>query len=430
MRGGFTIFIGVIAGNILGFLRVAVMAHLLGTQSRADSLVVAMGPLDTFNNLLINSMVFAFVPMLTACSADQRAALFQRLNRLFAWLFAALSLVLVATAPWLMRVLAPGIDPAYFETAVVNFRIFSLSTFAAGTAAVHCALLYTGRRFAPMAFYQAALNLCTVAGALLLWRVFGVAAFAVGYLIGAWLQLAIVYVASRQGRKQASAAASSVGWREILAKPSFFVVYAAGLGLNITFTRAYATHVGPGFAAALDYCMRGVGVPLALLVSPASNSLLPEIARLRSLGRLKDAFRLIDRTIALIALAAVSACAVALVFREPAITLLFQHGNFTRESTRLTSAIFLGLGPSLVGWTLIEIAARSLFALDRPWPPVLAATATLLFNVIYTLRLSPHRPQWIGAGASAGLMLGFLIVLVIVVQAGSPRRVGNQPSTI
>ena len=42
-------------------------------------------------------------------------------------------------------------------------------------------------------------------------------------------------------------------------KPAFFVVYAAGIGLNITFTRAYATHAGPGMAAALDYCMRGVG---------------------------------------------------------------------------------------------------------------------------------------------------------------------------
>ena len=38
----------------------------------------------------------------------------------------------------------------------------------------------------------------------------------------------------------------------------------------------------------------------------------------------------------------------------------------------MVSAVFLGLGPSLVGWSLIEITARSLFALNRPWPPVLA----------------------------------------------------------
>src|ERR1019366_7878847 len=126
-----------------------------------------------------------------------------------------------------------------------------------------------------------------------------------------------------------------VRWREILMKPAFFVVYAAGIGLNITFTRAYATHTGPGMAAAMDYCMRGVAVPLSLLVHPFSNSLLPEIARLRSLFRLREALRLIDKTIALDALVAVFGCGFALIFRQQAIALLFQRGSFTADSTRL-----------------------------------------------------------------------------------------------
>jgi len=181
------------------------------------------------------------------------------------------------------------------------------------------------------------------------------------------------------------------------------VVYAAGLGANIIFTRAYATHAGPGMAAALDYCMRGVGVPLAILVSPISNSLLPELAR-RTIG---DALRLIDRTVALAAAAAISICAVALVFRQPAIQILFQRGNFTPESTRMVSAVFLGLGPSLLGWSLIEITARSLFALKRPWLPVIAIAVPVLFNVTLTLRFHPAKPEWLGAGCSAGLLLGF-----------------------
>src|SRR5262249_57482057 len=115
-----------------------------------------------------------------------------------------------------------------------------------------------------------------------------------------------------------------MGWGGVLGRAAFFVVYAAGLGLNITFTRAWATHGGPGMAAALDYCMRGVTVPLALLVNPISNSLLPEIARLRSLLRLRKALRLIDRTIALTALIAVAGVGFALFFRQPAIALLFQ----------------------------------------------------------------------------------------------------------
>jgi putative peptidoglycan lipid II flippase len=282
---------------------------------------------------------------------------------------------------------------------------------------VYCALLYTDRRFAPAAFYQAALNLCTIACALALWRFLGVYAFAVGYTTGACLQLAIVWGATRRelaGSAEAAGASSPLPWRELLAKPAFFIVYASGIGLNITFTRAYATHAGPGMAAALEYCMRGVGVPLALLVNPISNSLLPEIARLRTLFRLRDAFRLIDRTVALTALAAVGFCGFALLFREPAIALLFQHGSFTSESTRMVSAAFLGLGPALVGWSLMEITARSLFALDRPWPPMLAAALPVVCNVILTAGRHARQPEEIGLGASLGLLIGFLTLFAAV----------------
>lgn len=412
MRGGLTIVAGVLAGNVLGIGRVALIAYLLGTRSYADSLAVAMGPLDTLNSVLINSIVFAFVPMLTEAQGAHRTALFLKLTRCFLWVFSLISAAVIVSAPWLMRALAPGLDPQYFGTAVNILRILSLSTLAAGVAAVQCAMLYTDRRFAPAAFYQAALNVFTIAGALCLWKFVGVYAFAIGYTVGAWAQLTIVYFAARRGLDTAGAPACEIRWREILTRPAFFVVYAAGIGLNITFTRAYATHAGPGMAAALDYCLRGVSVPLAILVNPISNSLLPEIARLRSLFRLRDALRLIDRTVALTALAAVAGCGFALVFREPAIGLLFQRGSFTAESTRLVASAFLALGPSLVGWSLIEITSRSLFALDRPWPPVIAALIPVLLNVAVTLRLGSVRPEYLGLGASVGLLAGFAVLFV------------------
>jgi len=274
-------------------------------------------------------------------------------------------------------------------------------------------LLYTDRRFLPTAFYQAAINVFTIGGALCLWKFVGVYAFAIGYSLGACAQLAIVWFAARRGLDTANLPPCTVRWREILMKPAFFVVYAAGIGLNITFTRAYATHSGPGMAAALDYCMRGVAVPMALLVQPISNSLLPEIARLRSILRLREALRLIDKTIALTALIAVCGCAVALIFRQPAIALLFQRGSFTAESTHLVASAFLALGPSLIGWSLMEILARSLFAVDRPWPPVIAAFVPVLLNVAITMRIGPLHPEYLGLGSSVGLLAGFAVLFVM-----------------
>src|SRR5581483_11975680 len=159
LKGGLTIGAGIITGNILGFVRVALTAYLLGTHSRADSLAVAVGPIDALNGVLINSLVFAFVPMLTARRDADRASLFFKLRRGAVLIFSIMAVAIVAFAPWLIRILAPGLDPAFFPVSVNILRVVALSTVASGSAAIYCALLYTDRRFAPAAFYQASLNL-------------------------------------------------------------------------------------------------------------------------------------------------------------------------------------------------------------------------------------------------------------------------------
>jgi putative peptidoglycan lipid II flippase len=110
---------------------------------------------------------------------------------------------------------------------------------------------------------------------------------------------------------------------------------------------------------------------------------------------------------------AVCGCVFALVFRQQAIALLFQHGSFTADSTRLVASAFLALGPSLIGWSLIEILARSLFALDRPWPPVIAALIPVIINVAITLRVGPFHPEYLGLGASVGLISGFAVLFAV-----------------
>jgi putative peptidoglycan lipid II flippase len=186
------------------------------------------------------------------------------------------------------------------------------------------------------------------------------------------------------------------------------------LSLNVTASRAYATHAGPGAAAALDYCMRCIGVPLTFLVTPMSNALLPEIARLRSLGLLRQALRLIDRTIGLAGLAAVTVAGVGVFVRKPVIALLFQRGSFTAQSTELVSAVFLGFASSLIGWSLMELTARSLFALDRPALPLAACGIPVAVNVAFLLWAGEPRPEFIGLGASIGFLCAFAALFAML----------------
>ncbi len=417
---------GILLGNVTGFFRVAITAWLLGTHARADTLAVAMGPLDTLNQVGVNTMLFAFVPTLMLAGGDARTALFAQSRRVFLAIFAAAAVVMAVFAPAFTSVFGPGLQASQRADVTTLLRLFAPSIFFAGASGVYSALLYTERRFTVPALYQTCLNGATIAGALALREVMGINGFAIGYSAGAALQLLLTWRASRDLEKPVQNGAD-VSLGVVLRKPGMFLVYAGLIAGNVIVTRAYATHAGAGMAAAFDYCIRCISVVNAYLVYPVATSLVPEIARLRGAGQSLKARRLIDKGLGFMSLAAALSCAIALLLRTPIIALLFERGSFTADSTRLVSAVFLGFAPSILGWALLDLMARCLFALDQPWLPMTAAGVPIAVNLAITAALRADgklaNPAMLGVGASAGLIAGFAtLFLLIHARRGATQR--------
>jgi putative peptidoglycan lipid II flippase len=410
VRGGLVVGGGILLGNITGFGRVLVTAWFLGTHARADALAVAIGPIDTLVTALINTMLVSFVPMLMLRREDNGAALFQRAAHVFPRILVAVTTLIILAAPELISLLGPGLARAQHDDAVVLLRLVAPATFFGGCSAIFTALLYTERRFLMPALYQTCVNGAMILCAVSLWRVLGVKGFALGYTVGAAIQMSLTWYASRDLRRaQPVTSGAAVGLGEILGRPSMFLLYAALISANVLVTRAYATHAGPGMAAAFDYCLRCVSVVIAYLVYPVANSLLPEIAHLRSTGETRKAYRLINKSIGLMAVASVVACAIGLAVRTPVIAMLFERGSFTAQSTQLVSGVFLGFAPCIIGWTLMDLVSRCFFALDRPKLPMMAAFIPVSINLLVMLLLGKRSdPVLMGLGTSIGLAVGFL----------------------
>jgi putative peptidoglycan lipid II flippase len=417
VQGGLVVGACILLGNVTGFFRVAVTAYLLGTHARADALAVAMGPIDTLNSVIVNTMLFAFVPMLLLRHDGDRAAQFARAARVFTYIFIGVSLATALFAPQLIAVLGPGLAATERAQAALLLRWLAPSTLFGAGASTFSALLYSERRFAIPGMYQTCLNTGTIAGALLLGKTMGVNGFAIGYTAGSAVQLLLTWSFSRGLRREPSSNLQ-VPIAEVLLKPGMFLLYAGLIAGNLVVTRIFATHAGPGMAAAFDYCMRCVSVVLAYLVYPVASTLVPEIARLRGTNGTSKAYSLIDSAVLLMAVAAVLSCVVGILMRTPVIALLFQRGNFTPESTRLVADVFLGIAPSLIGWTLLDLIARCFFALNRPRLPVIAAFIPISVNLAVTSFLRAEgklaNPFTLGLGASIGLFTGFAALFAMI----------------
>jgi putative peptidoglycan lipid II flippase len=361
------------------------------------------------------------VPMLLLRKDGDRAALFARAARVFGFVFAGVSLSTAVFAPQLIAVLGPGLATSERGQAVELLRFLATSTLFAAGSATFSALLFTERNFLIPGLYQTCLNGATIAGALLLRKTMGVSGFAIGYTTGGAIQLMLTWSFSRALRramrcKPRSSVTVPVG--EILLKPGMFLLYAGLIAGNLVVTRIFATHAGPGMAAAFDYCMRCLSVVLAYLVYPVAATLVPEIARFRGTNETPKAYSLIDTSLVLMAVAAAVSCAVGILLRTPIIALLFERGNFTPESTQLVASVFLGLAPSLIGWALLELIARCFFALDRPKLPLIAAFIPITVNLVVTSILRAEgklsSPVTLGFGASIGFLAGFAALFTMI----------------
>ncbi len=407
---------GILIGNISGFIRVAIGAYLMGTHARADALAVSTGLADTVNNIIVNTLLVAFVPMLMLRPPHQRLAVFARAGRLFAGILGGASVLVAMFAPQLISLLGPGLAEEQRHTAIILLQLVAPSILFSGASGIYAALLYTERRFVAPATYQLCLNGSTSVFAILCWHAIGEYGFAVGYTIGAAIQLAVTWFASRDLRK-AKPEDIQLPSAEILTKPGLYLIYAGLMSANIILARAFATHAGPGVAAALDYSMKCVNVVIAYLVYPVANSLMPEIARLRGIGDTSHAHRLMTRSVGLMAAASVISCGAGLLLRTPVIAILFQRGSFTAESTALVANVFIGLAPSLIGWTLMDLIGRCCFALDRPKMPLIAALVPVSVNAVFLGVLKTqgrlNDPMLLGLGASIGLLAGFAVIFMM-----------------
>ena len=116
---------------------------------------------------------------------------------------------------------------------------------------------------------------------------------------------------------------------------------------------------------------------------------------------------------ALAALVAVAGCAFALVFRQPAIALLFPARQLHRGFHAAGFGGVPGAGPEPGGLEpdrdrgAFPVRARpALAAGDRRRLPV-------IFNVAITLRLQSWRPELIGLDSTLGLLAGAIALFVM-----------------
>lgn len=432
-----------LAGAVLGLGRDQALAHLFGAGHETDAFLVAWTLPEFAATLLIeDGLAFALVPAFSAVVAHRahgdtgdpvRALVRSTLPRL-TLAFTVASALFVWGAPYLVQVLAPGLqDP---RLAVDCTRLTGTCVLTFGLAGYCSAALRAHRRFVAPAAIYVAYNTAVITAMFILGGRWGVRAAAIGVAVGGVLMIAtqLPFLLRQLRHRPRSLGADTTvtiapgdptGDRHAvnLALLVTVLLFALCRQSQVLIERFLASALPSGAISHLNYAQKVAQMPMVLALMlctvtfPVVSQALAEGDTERARDRVERDLRAVS-CVVLLGTAAVVACAPCLVH------VLFQRGAFTSQDTAATAAVMRVYALGLLGHALVGALVRSYFSAGRPtWYPVAAMTAGILATAcLGTWTADLWDVRGIAAANAAGITLTALILLYGMGTRGVPIR--------
>ncbi|MFZ0397438.1 MAG: murein biosynthesis integral membrane protein MurJ, partial [Methyloceanibacter sp.] len=280
--GGWTL-----VSRVSGFIRDVVMAAVLGAGPLADAFFVAFRLPNHFRAIFAEgAFAAAFVPAYARTlqqAGIDAAKLFA--DRIAAALI-AINLVLLALAllftPWVVSILAPGLDPTRFDLAVALTRITFPYLALVSMETLFAGILNANQRFATAAGAPVLLNVSLIA-TLLLAPYFQSAGYAAawGVLIAGVAQVVLVAVDAEMRGVGIRFRMPKLDptTRRFLKALGPAIVGAGGVQLALFADTLIASFLPTGALSALYYADRINQLPIGVVGIAVGTVLLPEMSR-------------------------------------------------------------------------------------------------------------------------------------------------------
>ncbi|MEV8016144.1 lipid II flippase MurJ [Streptomyces sp. NPDC086554] len=390
-----------VAGAVLGLGRDQALAHFFGAGSETDAFLVAWTVPEVATTLLIeDGLAFALVPAFSMALARRRSVREDPVRALVAatlprlsLAFAGVGLVLMAKAPHLVALLAPGLpDP---RLAVDCTRLTATCALSFGLAGYCSAVLRAHRRFVAPAAIYVAYNVGIIGTVLVLDGRGGVRSAALGVAVGGvlmvavqapslWWQLrrrpALTPGGTASGTATGDAAAARLMSGALIATVLLFALCRQS---QVLIERFLASSLPAGAISHLNYAQKVAQVPMILSLMLCTVT-LPVVAQALAEGDVKRARSRVERDLGLASCVVLLGTAVVIACAPQIIQLLFQRGAFTPADTTATAAVMRVYALGLIGHTLVGALVRSYFSGHRvTWYPLgamavgVAATAAI-----------------------------------------------------
>lgn len=415
--------------RVLGFVRDALMAALLGAGPVADAFFVALRFPNLFRSLFAEgAFSAAFVPMFVGTlTTDGRAKAIAFAEQVLAVLMVALLVFILLVEifmPAFIILLAPGfVGTEAFRLAVEFSRLTFPYLLFISLTALQGGILNAFGRFAAPAATPILLNLSLITALL------GTGPFmptmghalAWGVVIGGIIQfLWLLQSCGREGvwlRLPWPRFTPDVRRMLLRAMP---VAFGAGVyQVNVLAGTVLASLLPVGSVSYLFYADRLNQLPYGIIGVAVSTALLPLLARQVRSGDEDAALASQNRALEFAFFFMLPAAAALMVLATPIIDVLFRRGAFGHVEVRETAKALIAFASGLPALMLVKSLTPGFYAREDTRTPVKIAVASALLNVaMAALLMLPLLHVGIALAASLANWLNALLLAVVLYRRG------------
>jgi len=400
VRATGVIALGNVASRVLGLVREMLLTALFGPGAAVDAFNLAIIVPRGLYDLLIGGHVnSALVPVLSAYAVrEDRRDLWDLVNRLLGVVLVALAALVLALEVFAPQVIGLIADrdaaPEVITLATDLLRVTAPALLFLSLFAVLSGLLYGLKRFTWPAFASTVFNGTIVLVTLLLYRPLGITAVALGWLIGALVQVLLQAPGLRDARLRirVRGALSHPGLRRI---GVLYVPVMATLALDVLVNRPFsynlASRTGEGSISYMSWATTLIQFPQGLVAIAISAAILPTLSRqaVAAQTALRPFMVTLGQGLRLALVLIIPAAVGLFVLAEPTVALLFERGKFGAADTQLTALALrlylLGLPFAAVDLLLVY----AFYARQNTLTPALVGVISLAAYMAVAIGLLP-----------------------------------------
>jgi len=404
--------------RVLGLGREMAIAHQFGATVATDAYLVALTIPSLLFIVFAQALATVVVPVFTEYKSrgETREAWRVALNvaNLLVVVLVAVTAAGILAAPVLVRLIAPGFEPAAAELAVVLTRImFPLLVFS-GLATLFNGFLNANNVFGIPAFSGTVNNLVIIAGALTLGSLYGIHGLAYGTVLGmaaaGLIQVPSLYRAGFRFRP-------GFDWRHPGVRKVFGLMLPITAGIAISqlyvlIDRVLASFLAEGSIAALNFGNRLIQLPVSLFVLALSTAVFPTLTTWAAEGKRLEVRETLERGLRMVVLTTVPAAAGLIVLRQPVVQLLFERGAFDERATAMTAAALLFYAVGLAGLAANILLTRGFYAFQDTRTPVKLLVVNVALNLALSLALmGPLQHGGLALGSSLAALVNTVLLV-------------------